>query len=181
MSALQALSGASIALPGARAPVRGVRLGMRHLKHATVLALTALVLSVAVEDTYPSSMSLSVSAVVLKKVWVKLEYAPPVFNVTPEDIRRGYVDIPAPTVLTLRNNSADGFLFRFDLDPRVAAGAQLHGLPQPVSVGAGGASVPLPGHYRNGTRFELHWRVQLASGLAPGQHLWPVSMQVDPN
>lgn len=149
--------------------------------HLAGFSAVALALTIASDDIYPSSMQLQVSALVLKKVWMRTESAPGVLMVTDGDVARGYIDTPAATVLSLRNNSEDGFRLDFHLDPEVASSATVSGLPQPVRIGSEGATVTLPGRYRIARRFELHWRVGLASGIAPGTYPWPVQIEIEPN
>ncbi|MDE2606608.1 MAG: hypothetical protein KGL68_11885 [Burkholderiales bacterium] len=156
----------------------------RHARialHLSAFAAVALALTIASDDIYPSSMQLQVSALVLKKVWMRTESAPGVLMVTDGDVARGYIDTPAATVLSLRNNSEDGFRLDFHLDPEVASSATVSGLPQPVRIGSEGATVTLPGRYRIARRFELHWRVWLASGIVPGTYPWPVQIEIEPN
>lgn len=149
--------------------------------HAGAVGAVAAALLVAAEETYPSSVSLSVSAVILKKVWIRTESSPPALVLTDADVARGFIDVPAPTVITLRNNSEDGFLFRFGLDANVASSARVTGLTQPVHFGQEGAMLAQPGRFRTEKRLELRWRLQLAQGITPGQHPWPVQIQVEAN
>lgn len=153
-----------------------------HLRHALQLLLASAVgfaLVIASEDIYPSSASLSVSAVVLRKVWLRVE-PPPLLPVTAEDVARGYVDVPAPTVLSLRSNSPDGFRFTIDFDRQLVASARMQGLLQDMELRPGGASVAVRGRFREEVRFELRWRLALAQAVRPGVYAWPVRLQVEP-
>jgi hypothetical protein len=151
-----------------------------HSVHFVLAAAIGLALVVAAEDIYPSSLTLSVSAVVLKKVWLRVQPPPPLLRVTEEDVATGYIDLPAPTVLTLRSNSRDGFLFRIDVDRQLVASARMHGLARDMELAPGGASVPVAGRFGDEVRFELRWRLTLAEGVRPGVYAWPVRLQVDP-
>lgn len=159
----------------------GIGLHWMIALHATMVSLFAVGMLLVTEETWPSSVSLSVSAVVLKKVWLRTEAVPAALVLSAADVSRGFVEVPAPTVLALRNNSEDGFVVRFTLDPLVASSAQVSGLSQPVTFGSEGAVLTQPGLHRAERRFELRWRLQLAQGLTPGQHPWPVQIQVEPN
>jgi len=167
--------------PEANDRPHGVARRGRVALHLAAFTAIALALTIAADDIYPSSMQLQVSALVLKKVWMRTESAPGVLMVSQDDVARGYIDTPAATVLSLRNNSEDGFRLEFHVDPEVASSATVSGLPQPVRIGSEGATVTLPGRYRIARRLEMHWRVWLASGIVPGTYPWPVQIEIEPN
>ncbi len=67
-------------------------------------------------------------------------------NVTPEDIARGYIDVPAATDLMARTNDRNGFSLSFDARSNVFRKAQVTGLGSGLEIGPeGGLAIsPLP-------------------------------------
>lgn len=147
--------------------------------HVAAVVALALALS-APEELLSSSAQVNVSAVVPKRVAMRVGAAPQVLRITRADIARGWVEVPEPTVIWVRTNSDDGF--RLDLDVRGGYVSQLsmRGLSHEAVVGPAGGSVVQPGHLRSDTRFELRWRLRLDGTVQEGDHPWPVHLEASP-
>ncbi len=147
--------------------------------HGVIWTMAFLSLAVLSEDVYPSSFRLSVSATVIKKVWVRVVSSPRGLTLTPEHVRQGWVDVVEPTVLLVRNNSEDGFGLELSPDQRLVAEVVVTRLPaygQTVVAGGSGL-IQQPGRFAVDTRMELKWRLRLSPDATAGEHPWPIQMQ----
>jgi hypothetical protein len=149
-----------------------------HVTHAGLILLALLIVS---EEALPTSVQLSVSATVLKKAWVRMTPPPAAFEVTEEDIARGYIDAPQATIVNLRSNSDDGFVFHFQIDAGVVSAVSVVGLQQPVTIGPAGATAILPGRFKTEQQVALRWRLRLAPQVPAGTKSWPVQMDISVN
>jgi hypothetical protein len=141
--------------------------------------LLVLFLSVVSEQVYPTSVQLTVSATVLKKVWARKVGSPAGLHVTEADLARGYLDVAQPTVFIIRNNSDDGFLLSLEADAGLVSRVSVSGLLQGTAeFGPTGGYVAQPGYFKQETRFELRWRLYLTSEATAGPHPWPVLVEV---
>lgn len=147
--------------------------------HGVLWTMAFLMLAVLSEDVYPSSFRLSVSATVIKKVWVRVVSAPRGLTLTPEHVRQGWVDVAEPTVLLVRNNSEDGFGLEVSPDPRLVSEVVITRLPSyGQAVVAGGAGlIQQTGRFPVDTRMELKWRLRLSPEATAGEYPWPIQMQ----
>ena len=111
---------------------------------------------------------------------MQLQHQAPMLDVTPADIERGYVDVPAATRISVATTSPDGY--EIDLFPRTSFFTAF-------TVRMAGGSAELGGHggtlvQRDAPRHqhdaELSFRFMLASGTAPGRYRFPLHILVRP-
>jgi hypothetical protein len=146
--------------------------------HAVWITLVLAAAVIVVQKSFPSSTQLNVSATILKKTWVRQGSFPQELLLSEADIRRGYMEVAAPTVLWVRNNSDDGFEVELDIEGDYVSEVRVRGLSNEFVVGRSGGAVVQRGHYPTDTRFDLRWRLQLAENARAGRYPWPVRIQV---
>jgi hypothetical protein len=123
--------------------------------------------------------SLAVTARVPELAQFRVVAAPAALEITPEDIRRGHVDVALPSVVLARTNIAGGFAVRVFMDPQLVTAATVSGLQQVAHVAGDFALLRVPGPQWREQRYELRWRLQLAPQVQPGSHAWPVELRLE--
>lgn len=100
---------------------------------------------------------------------------PASIEITGLDVERGYVEVPSGSLLKVTANTTWEVTFR----PRsgFARSARVSGLAGDLVVGEAGGSLaglrPMP----RATMFDLSYRFELAAGVKPGSHPWPLSIE----
>lgn len=121
------------------------------------------------------SSTMKVSATVLPYLRLQVLKQAPTLNVTPEDVVRGYIDVPAATDLMAKTNDRNGFSLSFDARSNVFKKAQVTGLVSGLEIGPEGglAHQPFTG---NQMLMRLSYRFFLAPEVAPGTYPWPLQI-----
>jgi hypothetical protein len=121
------------------------------------------------------SSTMKVTANVLPYLRLQVLKQVSTLNVTPEDIARGYVDVPAATDLMAKTNDRNGFSLSFDARSNVFRKAQVTGLVGGLELGPEGgmAHQPFTG---NRMLMRLSYRFFLAPEVAPGSYPWPLQI-----
>ncbi|HEY8050435.1 MAG TPA: hypothetical protein VIE63_14770 [Ramlibacter sp.] len=128
------------------------------------------------------SVPMLMRAVVQKRASVTHVVSPREVRVTPEDLARGYVDVPTLVQVEVRSNSADGFLLTFELQQALLRGAQVAGLAAPLELGSlpGSIRQPALGAGMATRTLQMHLIFRLAAGAAPGVYDWPLRISAEP-
>ncbi len=130
----------------------------------------------------PGAVRIQVTATVLPRASLTVLHQEKDLNVSPEDVSRGYVDIPAAFRVEVRENSPRGYLFFFEESgvpyPPVER-VSVRGLGTEIEIGPGGGFVPRP-HARGPVSVELSFRFSLSRDASPGTYPWPLSVSVRP-
>lgn len=99
---------------------------------------------------------------------------PATLDLRAEDISRGYVEVPAASVVEVLANTP--WEASFHAASGLVRSAKVSGLAADADVGPEGGSVANLVATKQATSFELSYRLELAPGLAPGSYPWPVSV-----
>jgi hypothetical protein len=153
--------------------------GLRLQQMMVRLALSVL-LAMSLQS-FPASAAaggaaygaITMSATVLPYHRLDVVRQSPTLTVTPSDVARGYVDVPAGTALRARSNDRQGFTVSFDPRMKLFKRATITGLGGAVDIGAAGGAA----YYAYAGRdkeLELSYRFYLEAGLAPGSYPWPL-------
>lgn len=106
---------------------------------------------------------------------------PTYVTLTPEDVWRGWIELPARSHLTIYNNCRAGYRLIVEtidapwLDQLVV---RLPGTDTPMPAAGGSLAMPWAGAGRKG--LELSYRFQLRAGTVPGTYPWPVRLSTQP-
>lgn len=121
-------------------------------------------------------------AVVQKRAAVTRFVHPPELRITQQDLARGYLEVPVPVQVQVRNNSPAGYLLTFEWLLPVVRGAQVAGLSAPVAIGELPGSVRQPA-FGGGliTRtLILSLSFRLSAQASPGVYPWPLTISAEP-
>lgn len=96
-----------------------------------------------------------------------------VVDVTPEDISRGHVDVPAPFAVRVRTNSPNGYMLQVNTQGEWFRAVELEDANTTLRV-VGGEAFAL----RSGRddRMTMRVRVVLQDGVAPGRYVLPLTI-----
>jgi len=119
--------------------------------------------------------AIALSATVLPYHRVEVVRQVATLNVTPADIARGYVDVPAATSLRAQTNARQGFRINFDPRSDWFDHATISGIGGSVDIGPGGGAAHHAYAGRD-TSLELSYRFYIAPGFAPGSYPWPLQI-----
>lgn len=122
-----------------------------------------------------TSASFQVSVTVQARALLKVEAEPASLLLTETDIRRGYVDLPAASRISVRTNSPTGYLLAFEIAGGPIEDVRVLGLGAEAHIGGAGGWIAQP---YNGpvTSAELSYRLVLSKDARPGQYPWPVTL-----
>lgn len=129
-----------------------------------------------------TSASIEVSASILPRTTLTIRSQPRLLVVTREDIRRGYVEVPAASRIEVRSNDPRGYLLVFENRAGPEAPFReviVRGLEREVQIGRGGGWVPRA-DARGPVSVELSYRFSLAEDVRPGEYPWPLSLSARP-
>jgi hypothetical protein len=127
-----------------------------------------------------NQVRLDVSATVLKRATLQTLAQPTSVLVTEGDIARGYVEVPSPAQVAVRNNSRDGYLLMVASRGGFVRQLRVHGLGSDVQMGANGGFIRQPGGSVVRTVLDLGFRFELSDTAQPGVYAWPVQLSVTP-
>jgi hypothetical protein len=127
-----------------------------------------------------SARAMSVSVTVLPVIKLDVQQQVAQLSITPADIRRGYVDVPAASRIEVRSNSRNGFMLAFNTMLGVFKAVHVTGLGSPVELGTEGGSVAQRVSGREPVALQLGYRFILARDTKPGNYAWPIALSAQP-
>jgi hypothetical protein len=163
----------------------GLMLQKKLVTAALVAALSMSNLIGVVPEAHAGGTALSttttISARVLPRTIINVIAQAHELVVTNGDIRRGYVDIPLASRVSVKSNDPAGYLLAFE----VMDGAD--NVFRGVSVRVGGREVQIPLHggwvpqpfVRGGTVLDISYRFNLAENAQPGTYNWPIMVSAN--
>ena len=122
------------------------------------------------------SARIEVRATVLPRTTLTVRRQQRQLVVTSDDVRRGYVEVPAASHVEIRSNDPRGYLLVFESQsgPEIPfQGVIVRGLGQEVQIGPGGGWV-LRTDARGPVTAELTYRFSLSEDAHPGTYPWPL-------
>jgi hypothetical protein len=125
-----------------------------------------------------ASAKMTVSAVVTARASLHILRQPLEVVVTEADVRRGFVDVDAASLIELKNNSPAGCLLTFETHGLPLKEAVVKGLGSEVAIGPGGGMITQRVKGTQSTM--LSYRFVLAEEAQPGTYAWPLSVTVSP-
>jgi hypothetical protein len=105
---------------------------------------------------------------------------PPHLAVTEADVARGWVDVAGVSRLTIATTSHAGYLLEFLPRTSVFRSAEVRSGGAPVAFGTDGGAVATRGRPAGVIETEIAYRFELAAGVRPGIHPWPLAIAVRP-
>lgn len=162
----------------AETPAPAIRMPRRVLHRiGPVLLATA---SCAVGSASENRASFTVGARVLAQASLSVTAEPADISISPEDLRRGYVEVIDPTHLEIRTNSPAGYALLILPQSSWFSAVTVRGAGAEVTIGADGGTIIERGAARH-SALELTYRFALADLVAaPGRYPWPLHLDVQP-
>lgn len=123
-------------------------------------------------------MDLTVRAVILPRVSLRVLAAPPALQVTQQDLANGYVDAPVPLSLLVSSNTSRGVLLMFTSASDLVTHTRVSGPQGEVQLGsAGGALWVRDAQPR--LHLALRFRFYLSAQTPPGSYAWPLMVAAE--
>jgi len=166
----------------------GLRLQEKLITAALVAALSMAEAAGAQEIRKVSAppatepAQIRVTAIVQSRATMRVLHQERTLVVTPQDVARGYVDVPAASRIEVRNNNRRGFLLVFEgiSAPDAPFGkVSVRGFERDVEIGPGGGFVP-HSYAPAPVTEELSYRFSLDRDARPGTYSWPLKVSVRP-
>jgi hypothetical protein len=153
-----------------------------RLVSAALVAAISLATGCPTQAEAAGSITQTITVTARVAPWVKLnlEHQQMQLTVTPDDVARGYAEVPAASRFAVTTNNRTGYALTFQPYAGIFRSVAIHGLGLSVEFGAGGGTVTQSGA-ENGvvrTLFELGYRFYLAEGVQPGRYFWPLGVSV---
>lgn len=163
--------------------VNGAMDAPRHAasRRSPALPLAAVVLchaALVAADTHGGSFP--VMARVLPVARLVAVASPAGFTVTPDDVRRGYVNVVEPVRLQVASNSRAGFQLDVHNLAQDIPSLHLEGLGAPVDLPGEGGTVVQRWSAPSQAAVTLRFTFRLNEAIAPGSYPWPVQLGVRP-
>jgi len=149
---------------------------------AALVAALSLASGHSMQAQAAGSMAQTIMVSARVAPWVKLhhEHQQMQLTITPDDVARGYVEVPAASRFTVTTNNPAGYTLNFQPRASIFRSVAIHGPGMSVEIGAGGGTVIQSGSETGIARtlVELGYRFYLAEGVRPGTYFWPLSMSL---
>lgn len=159
----------------------GLKIQEKLVAAALVAALSLAPLSEAVatqSSTPVMSTQIQVTARVLARASMHVLRQPAEIVVTDADIKRGYLDVNAGSLIEIKNNSRAGVHMTFEARGLPFKEAQVSGFGRQVSLGPNGGIIT---SQMTGTSIvALSYRFIFDENSQAGTYAWPLSLSVNP-
>jgi hypothetical protein len=93
---------------------------------------------------------------------------------------RGYIDVPQPTALVIRSNSASGYALEVTTVAPIVVAMVIHGFDSDLRLGQDGGTIIQRWQQPHPVSLSLRFRLKLAPGLTAGRYPWPMRIAVRP-
>ena len=158
---------------------RGLSLQRKLVTCALNVALSlASTAAVTDADAGQAKASMQVSAIVVS--WapaMQVDYQAAQLTITPGDIARGYVEVPAASQFRITGGTRSSWLVDFFVRGRIFTSAQIEGFGGSAQIGADGGTLFLRNRSPDGVT-RLNYRFTLGPDVQPGSYQWPLAMSV---
>lgn len=123
-----------------------------------------------------SKATLKVSATVQARISQTLVRQESVLSVTKEQIAKGYLDVPAATLINVKTNDRNGYMLSFEVNAEIVKEVWVIDSNRTTVLSGGGGFVHQAYPGPAGEIKELSYRLYLAPGTQPGLYAWPLSL-----
>lgn len=159
----------------------GLRIQEKLVAAALIAALSLAPVAeakAAQSSTQVLSAQIQVTARVLARASLQILRQPAEIVVTDADIKRGYLDVNAGSLIEIRNNSRAGVYMNFETSGLPFKEALVSGFGRQVSLGPNGGIIT---NQITGTAIvALNYRFVFDENSQAGTYAWPLSLSVNP-
>jgi hypothetical protein len=148
--------------------------GKKMKKRISILIIViAAFMSLSGPALAGNKATIMVSATVVARVSQSLIHQVPRFNVTEEDIKRGFIEIPSATVLQIKTNSRTGYVLYFDGENKLFKEVLVTDKGRTVVLSPFGGLIHQPYSGSNIEVKDLSYKFFLRGNIQPGSYSWP--------
>jgi hypothetical protein len=158
---------------------RGLAVQRKRVTCALSVALW-LASSAAVTDAAAGQVTASMRVSAIVASWtpaVQVDYQAAELTITPEDIARGYVEVPEGSRFRILGGAPSGWLIDFFARGQIFTSAQIEGFGGIAQFGADGGTLFQRDRSPDGVT-RLSYRFTLGPDVQPGGYQWPLAMSV---
>lgn len=150
--------------------------------HGSLVARIAIIAAACLTaaGARESRTGFAVTATVMAMAAIDSQTMPDGVDISADDLRRGYVEVREPAVLTVRSNSPAGYALELTTAAPLATSMIVRGLDDELSLGAEGGTIIQRWTGARTVHLSLTFTLVLAPGLAAGRYPWPVRLAVRP-
>ncbi|NPT53885.1 hypothetical protein [Paraburkholderia elongata] len=154
----------------------------RHLVKASLLFILSSLGTAGVESALADghTQAFSVTALVVPKVRMNVVQQVSELTVTASEVERGYIDIPAGSVVDIVALTSQGFALSFDTTLPIFSAVDIRGLNGLAKLSADGGTVTQREAGRLRKTLTLGYRFYLSKDVRPGTYAWPLMLSVSP-
>ena len=128
-----------------------------------------------------ASRSGSVSLFIPPRAFLTVQTSPSELLISPEDVARGYVEVPRAMRALAQTNTKKGWILGVRFSGAPFRAVEVTGLGESAALGADGGAVALDYPGTNlPVPVELGYRFLLAPDARPGVYPWPVALSAMP-
>jgi hypothetical protein len=98
-------------------------------------------------------------------------------NVTEEDIKKGFIEIPSGTILQVKTNSKKGYFLYFEGNNELFKEVMVMDKGRTVVLSPNGAFVHQPCSGSNIEVKDLSYKLHLKENILPGTYSWPLRVR----
>ncbi len=155
------------------------------LQNKLITAMLVLILSFApfvkvYAGEYTKNDKVAISGSTDAHTALKVIYHTSELEITPEDINRGYIELPSAAQLEIQNFNLSGYMVVFKGLSGPFREISIEGLDHEVKVTPEGAITLHPYHGRDPLMVKLKYRIILSDDAKPGKYKLPLEISVSP-
>jgi hypothetical protein len=143
---------------------------------AAILAAACLTAAGAKE----ARTSFAVTASVAAMARIESQSQPDGLDISAADLKRGFIEVPQATALTIRSNSPQGFALDVLTVSPIVSSIIVRGFDGEQSLGSEGGTIIQRWQGARVVNLSLTFTLVLAPGMTPGRYPWPMRVAVRP-
>lgn len=120
--------------------------------------------------------AIKVSATVQARISQILVRQEKVLSITNEQVAKGYLDIPAATLIQVKTNDQNGYMLSFEVNGEMVKEVWVIDSKRTTILSGGGGFVHQDYPGPSGEVKEISYRFFLTPGTQPGVYAWPLSL-----
>jgi len=121
--------------------------------------------------------TITVSATVMARVSQSVVHQVSRINVTEEDIKRGFIEIPSGTILQIKTNSRNGYMLYFEGSNELFKEVWVTDKGRTVVLSSNGGLIHQTNSGGNVEVKDLSYKLLLNENIQPGSYSWPLRVK----
>jgi hypothetical protein len=121
--------------------------------------------------------TITVSATVMARVSQSVVHQVSRINVTEEDIKRGFIEIPSGTILQIKTNSRNGYMLYFEGENELFKEVTVIDKGRTIVLSSSGGFIHQPNSGGNVEVKDLSYKLLLNENIQPGSYSWPLRVK----